>query len=198
MNTEAVQISLEVGDVETECMSRINAARDCLALGDAGSAWRHLQASEARCQQDVWFRWVYYPRLQAELASYWMERGDLCQATSCARVSLEQAEQTLSWKRAAWAHKLLGDVAVLEDHPEDAGREFKSALKILEHHACPTIEWRILHAGSRAARMLGDDGARVSLLARARAVVETIAGTVRDARRRRTFLQSKPIRDLSG
>jgi hypothetical protein len=50
--------------------SHINTARDYLALGEPGYAWEHLQQAEARYDQDVWFRWIYYPRLQAEMASY--------------------------------------------------------------------------------------------------------------------------------
>ena len=84
LNTEAVRVAREFGDVEAECNSHINAARDYLTLGEPHRAWDHLQQAEARYQDDVWFRWVYFPRLQAEMASYWMTQGDLRQARACA------------------------------------------------------------------------------------------------------------------
>ena len=196
LNTEAVQVAREFGHVEAECNSHINAARDYLTLGDPAHAWEHLRQAEARYEQDVWFRWIYYPRLQAELASYWMARGDLLQALATARVSLEHANRTRSRKRMAWAHKLLGDIAVLEDRPDDAWREYQEALHLLEHHACPTIEWQILRAALIAAGARDDAAARDELLGRARAVVQALADSVRDDASRRVFLHSKPIREL--
>jgi tetratricopeptide (TPR) repeat protein len=196
VNTEAVGLALEIGDVEAECMGRINAARDCLTLGEPEQAREHLQQAATRCEQDVWFRWVYYPRLQAEMAAYWITRGDLPQAISCARVSLEDAERTSTRKRMAWAHKLLGEIAALEDRPEDAGREFGAALRILEHHACPTIEWQILRAAAVAAGARGDSVARSELMGRARAVARSLAESIRDDALQQNFLRSKPIRDV--
>jgi tetratricopeptide (TPR) repeat protein len=197
LNLEGVQVARGFGDVEAECNSQINAARDYLTLGEPENAWEHLQQAHARCAQDVWFRWIYYPRLQAETASYWIARGDFRQAFPCARASLEQAERTLSRKRMAWAHKLLGDIAMLEDRPEAGRREFEAALQILERHSCPTIEWPIMRAAAGAARALGDSATRDELLARGRAVVQTLADSVRDDALRRRFLASKPIVDFS-
>src|SRR5262249_53674257 len=186
----------ELCDVEAECNGHINAARDHLVLEEPERAWEHLQQAEAHCEKDVWFRWVYYPRLQAEKASYWIARGDLRQALASARTSLEDATRTLSRKRMAWAHKLLGDVAALEDRPEQARREFERALLLLDRHPCPTIEWQILRSAASAAGMRGDSVACSEHLGRARAVVQRLANSVSDDTRRRMFLHSKTIREL--
>ncbi len=66
-------------------------------------------------------RWVYFPRLQAEMASYWLTQNDLPRARICACVSLEAAERTASRKRIAWARKLQEDIAMLNDRPDEAG-----------------------------------------------------------------------------
>jgi tetratricopeptide (TPR) repeat protein len=196
LNTEAVQASHDFGDVEAECMSRINAARDYLVLGEPQQAWEHLRQAEALYEQDVWFRWIYYPRLQAELASYWISRGDLVQALSHAQESLEQASRTQSRKRMAWARRLLGDIALLEHRLADALGEYDNGLQLLEHHPCPMVEWRILQAAAGAANMLGDSAGHSVLLAHARAVVQMLADSARDDTLRRTFLRSRPIREL--
>jgi hypothetical protein len=107
-------------------------------------------------------------------------RGDLRRAQACASLSLEDAGRTSCRKRAAWARKLLGDIARVEDRPSDAAREFNAALAVLERHACPTIEWQILRA----------------LLARARAVVQSLAEGIREAERRDVFLRSPAVRAL--
>jgi tetratricopeptide (TPR) repeat protein len=188
LNTEAVGVARECGDVEAECNSHINAAHDYLTLGEPQRAWDHLQQAEARYHDDVWFRWVYFPRLQAEMASYWLAQGDLPKARTCAGVSLAAAQRTSSRKRIAWAHKLQGEIAMLEDRPDEARREFRSALAVLEHHACPTIEWQILRAASGPAGALEGDPARRELLAHAGAVAQVLADSIRDAKLRRTFL----------
>ena len=198
LNTEGIQMSREFGDVEAECMSHINAARDYLVLGECERAGEHLRQAKVRSEQDAWFRWIYYPRMQAEMASYWMIRGDLVQAFSHARDSLHAAERTESRKRIVWAHKLLGDIAACEDRPADAHREFKTALHLLEHHSCPMIEWQVLGPAAGAADLLGHVAERDELLGRARQLVYTLADSLRDEIRRKAFLRSRPIRELLG
>jgi len=192
MNTGAVRMAREFGDVEAECNSHINAARDYLALGEPDNALLHLQRAEALYRDDVWFRWVYYSRLQAETAGYWLAKGDLRQAQACARVSLDAAERTANRKRVASARKVLGTIAVLEDRASDARREFNAALAVLDGHACPTIEWQIL---TSAAAVAGD-ARRRDLLARAASVVQKLAGSIRQPALQASFLRSKTIRDL--
>jgi tetratricopeptide (TPR) repeat protein len=196
VNTEAVRLAQDIGDIEAECMARINAARDCLTLGDPHTAWDHLQQATIRCEQDRWFRWVYFPRLQAEAASYWIARGDLPQALACAQCSLEDAERTTSRKRMAWAHGLLGEIAVQQERMDDARHEFDAALQILAEHACPTIEWRILRRAALAAAIAGDTAGRAAFIARAGAVVRSLADGIRSAAARTRFLQSEAVREL--
>jgi tetratricopeptide (TPR) repeat protein len=196
LDTGAVQMARELGDVEAECNSHINAARDYLTLGEPHNARLHLHQAEALYQDDVWFRWVYYPRLQAEMAGYWLTQGDLRQAQVCARVSLEHAERTSSRKRIAWARKVLGDIAMLDDRPEEASREFESAMAVLAHHSCPIVEWQVLRSAAGAAGTVNGDGARRELLARAGAVVHSLGRAIPDAGLQAAFMRSKPVREL--
>ena len=77
--------------------------------------------------QDVWFRFQYNVRLQAELASYWIVRGDLKAAVSHAKRALQGAKATRFRKHVAWAHKLMGDIAGLEERVEDGQRHYGTA-----------------------------------------------------------------------
>ena len=147
LDTEAVQMAREFGDVEAECNSHINAAHDHLALGQPARVLEHLRQAEQLSSADVWFRWVYYPRLQAELASYWIAQGDLKQAGLHAAVSLDGKNP----KRRAWAKKLQGDIAMLEDRIEDAERDYGAAVRVMDQFPCPTIEWQILKAAAELA-----------------------------------------------
>jgi hypothetical protein len=47
VNMDAAGLAAETGDAEAECMSRINAARDYLTLGDGERASGELQKAEA-------------------------------------------------------------------------------------------------------------------------------------------------------
>src|SRR5260370_36166225 len=104
-----------------------------------------------------------------------MVRGDLKAATSHAAASLQGAEATLSRKHLAWAHKLLGDIAALEERVEDGQRHYATALGVLEHHRCPTIEWKILQAAAEFAKRQWKDTARAEFHRRAQATVHTLA-----------------------
>ena len=197
LDLDAVRMAVEFGDIEAECNSHINAARDYLTLGEPHKALPHLQQAEARYQGDVWFRWVYYPRLQAEMASYWLTQGNLHNARDCATRSLAEAERTSCRKRVAWARKLLGDIAVLEDRPDEAAGEFAQALALLDRHACPTVEWQVLRSAAAAASLVHSDDAPV-LAARASAVVQSLARSIRDPEMQTRFLRAQPVRAVLG
>jgi len=113
-----------------------------------------------------------------------------------AAAALESARKTLSRKHWAWAHKLLGDIALLEDRPLDARHEYEQALAILQHHACPIIEWKILLAAAEAARRLSDSASADELRAHARHVVRSLAESITETPLRERFLAAKPISDI--
>ncbi|HVR30256.1 MAG TPA: hypothetical protein VMS86_12070, partial [Thermoanaerobaculia bacterium] len=90
----------------------------------------------------------------------------------------------------AWAHKLLGDVAVREERFDDGRREYDAALAVLEHHHCPIIEWRILLAAADMASAYRDLGLAERYRARSRAVLHSLGESITDDRLRRNFLGS--------
>jgi hypothetical protein len=135
--------------------------------------------------------------LQAELASYGIARGNLKLATTHASASLQQAEQILARKHMAWAHKLQGDIAILEERVEEAQREYAAALAILQCHPCPLIEWKILKAAAEAAKRQKNDAASDEFRGRSLAVVQSLARSIHDDKLRQQFLAAKAVRDLS-
>jgi tetratricopeptide (TPR) repeat protein len=195
LDTEGVQLAREVGFLKAEANSHINLGHDYLWLGESGRAFEHLQEAQRFYDADVFLRWRFNIRLQAELASYAIARGDLKLAASHAGASLQQAEKTAARKHAAWAHKLLADIGALEERMEDARRHHETALRILAGHPCPVIEWKILTAAADVARRLHDSTAD-QFRGRAQAVVQALADSVRDGNLRQQFLASQPIREL--
>jgi hypothetical protein len=110
--------------------------------------------------------------------------------------SLQEAEKVSARKHMAWAHKLLADIATLEERMEDARRHQDTALRILAGHPCPVIEWRVLKAAADVARRLHDAAAADEFRERAQAVVQALADSVHDSKLRQRFLASKSVRDL--
>jgi tetratricopeptide (TPR) repeat protein len=193
---DGVRIAREMGSDEAEANSHVNLGHDYLEVGEPARAHEHLEEAERIFGRDDWYRWRYKLRLENERAAYWIACGDLKQAAAHATAALESGKRTLSRKHWAWAHKLLGDVALLEDRPPDARHEYGRALSILEGHACPIIEWKILLAAADAARRLHAGSSADDLRARARGLVQSLAESVTEARLRERFLGSKPIRDI--
>ena len=196
LDTEGVRLARELGCREGEANSHVNLGHDYVMLGELPRALEQLEEAERIYNRDVWNRWRYYIRLQGERASYWIARGDLKQAARHADICLEKARSTLSRKHWAWAHKLRGDIAMLDERAPDAWIEYQTAMSILDGFPCPFIEWRILLAASKAARALHDAAAADDLRRRARHTAQTLADSVKEAPLRGQFLGSQVIREL--
>ncbi len=196
LDTENVGLAEEMGMVEGCANAHVNLGHDYLALGEPASAFEHLQQAEQLFNRDVWFRWRYAIRMQAEMTSYWICRGDLKMAAMHAAACLQAAETPRARKYLAWGHKLLGDIALLEERMEDARRGYQIALDMLARNPCPMIEWQILKASAGAARHAKSDSRAEELLGRARAVIQSLADSILDDSLRRKFLAARPFCEL--
>ncbi len=196
LDTENICLAEEMGMVEGRANAHVNLGHDYLALGEPASAFEHLQQAEQLFNRDVWFRWRYAIRMQAEMTSYWICRGDLKMAAMHAAACLQAAETPRARKYLAWGHKLLGDIALLEERMEDARRGYQTALDMLARNPCPMIEWQILKASAGAARHAKSDSTAEELLGRARAVIQSLADSIRDESLRRKFLAARPFCEL--
>jgi tetratricopeptide (TPR) repeat protein len=196
LDHESIRQGREFAAPEAEANALVNLGHVYLVLGEPARALEHLQEAERIYGQDVWFRWRYNMRLQAELASYWITQGDLKPAATHAGLALEGAETTRSRKHIAWAHKLLGDIAALEERTEKAQGQYAKALKVLQGHPCPTIEWKILKSSGELALRQKNDSVGSELLGRARKVVQGLADGIPDQKLRQTFLADRTVREL--
>ncbi len=196
LDEEGVQLARQTDSPEAEANSHVNLGHDYLLLDEPARALQHLQAAEKIYEEDIWFRWRYNIRLQGELANYWIRRGDLRLAVSYATACQKAAQKGHAPKHQIWAHKLFGDIAVLEGRMEDARQAYQTALRSLADHPCPMIEWKILKAAANLAREMKQSDLTDQYLGRARAVVQSLAESVRDEKLSRKFLNAKVIRDL--
>jgi tetratricopeptide (TPR) repeat protein len=197
LDAESVRQGREFGVVEAEANARVNLGHNYLELGETALAFEHFQGAQRIYNQDIFMQWRYNLRLQTELARYWITQGDLKAASSHTAAALQVAEAMLSRKYIAWAHKLLGDIAALEERVEDGERHYSTALGVLQRHPCQTIEWKILRSAAVLARRQKHDSAGADFLGRARAVVQSLADAIDDHKPRQGFLSAKPVRDLA-
>ena len=96
----------------------------------------------------------------------------------------------------ARAHKILGDVAVAEERFADARQEYDTALRILERHRCPTIEWTVLLAAAEMASAVRETPLAEHYLGRCRHVIRQLADSLDEDKLRTNFLASEAIRPI--
>jgi tetratricopeptide (TPR) repeat protein len=197
LDGENVGLAKEMQMPEGEANSHVNLAHDFLSLGELERALDHLQQADRIYQQDVWYRWRYNLRLQSEMARHAILCGDLPRGTSHAENCLSNAVRTQAPKYVAWSHKLLGEIATMEDRVEDAEREFEMALATVSQYRCPTIEWKILAAAADLSGRRKDSARRDELMGRARNVIKSLADSVHEDRLRGLFVGSEVIRSLN-
>ena len=193
LDEESVQIAQEAGETHVEANAQLNIAHDYCALGDMEQSFQHLQEAE-KLKQDIWYHWRFGIRLNAEKANYLIACSDLDRARSCASESLQEAKKAKIRKYISWAHKLLGDIDVLEERVEEARTHFGAALGILEGHPCPILEWKILSSAADLAKQLKDVSTSEELAARRQTVIQSLADSTEDEGLRRTFLSSKAVK----
>jgi tetratricopeptide (TPR) repeat protein len=197
LDLEGIRLSQEFGDTESEISSRINAGQVLLLLSEPDRAFEHLERADTLLRPFPWFKWVFETRLEVEWASYWIARGDTGQAATHARAGLEITRRSLVRKYTAWSHRILGDIAALEDRVTDARREYDVALSILADHPCPGVEWIVRKAYAGLARKTGDSEQAEVHAGRACAIVRLLADSVCDHNLSDKLLLSPAVRELS-
>jgi hypothetical protein len=195
LNREGSIIAREMNFPEGNVNSQINLALNYLCLNDANSAREHLAVAETLLAQDEWFRWVYTIRFQAAYAEYWLMKGDPAEAARYATASLNLAGVTRRRKHIAWASKLLGDVAVLEDRPREAVAHYQKGLSELERHQCPSVQWKILAALAAVHIKLHQPREAEESRAATRRTLRELAGSIREAPLQSRFRGSRVVRE---
>jgi len=138
---------------------------------------------------------VYTIRFQAAYAEYWLMKGDPAEAARYATASLNLAGVTRRRKHIAWARKLLGDVAAMEDRPRDAVSHYQAGLSELERHRCPSVQWKILAALAAVHIKLHQPREAEESRAATRRALRELAGSIREAPLQRRFTGSRVVRE---
>ncbi len=197
LNAEGVNMAAEMGFSEGTANSHIQLAGIHATLGDAERASAHLVQAKPLLDKDQWFRWGYLCRYETEAVRCRLLEGNVKAARSHAESLLKLAKSTRKTKHIALGHKLLGEIERLEGHGERAGESYRRALRVLKKRPIPTAEWPILQAYGAHLREAGRTGEAAEVLARAVAVAESLADTIRDTKLRRGFLRSEAVRRLA-
>ena len=195
LNREGSVIAREMNFPEGDANSQINLALNYLCLNEPNSAREHLAAAETLLAQDEWFRWVYTIRFQAAYAEYWLMKGDPAEAAQHATALLNLAGGTRRRKYIAWARKLLGDVAAMEDRPREAVAHYQAGLSELERHPCPSVQWKILAALAAVHIKLHQPREAEESRAATRRALRELAGSIREAPLQNRFTGSRVVRE---
>jgi hypothetical protein len=196
LNQEGSAIAREMKFPEGDANSQINLAFNHLSVGEPNTALEHPSYAGALLAQDEWFRWVYTIRLHAGYAEYWLAKEDPQQAAASVTASLELAASTRRRKHVAWARKLLGDVANMEDHPLEAVEWYQAGLSELRGHPCLMIEWKILSALAGTHGLLEHTEDSQQYRAAARQSLYNLGDSIRDPAQAERFRHSKAVQDF--
>ncbi|MCH7994860.1 MAG: protein kinase [Planctomycetes bacterium] len=197
-DTDNIAISRELEWPEAEANARVNLAHGHLLLDEPDTAMEHLQKAREIYDTDIWYRWRYNLRMQAEYARYWILKGNLKAATTHATECLSEAERTRSRKYIAVGNALLAEIATLHGEVDEAHRLFCAALDVFKKYPCPTVEWRILTRAGDLAKQRGKCDEAGELHGQARSVVHALADSVSDGKLRDRLLKSKAVTLLGG
>jgi predicted ATPase len=193
---EGIRLSEQIDDNEALINSRINAGQIHLLMGEHQPALEHLQEAGLLLDRFNWFTWNFRIRLEAELASYSISRGDLREAENHASKSVDLATQALTRKHVAWGRKIRADIAALDDRVEDARRDYDEALAVLAGHPCPPIEWQIRKASAELFRRVHKSVESDDQIQHARAIVNGLVESILDPKLRGVLLGSRTVREL--
>jgi hypothetical protein len=122
-------------------------------------------------------------------------KGDPAEAARYATASLNLAGVTRRRKHIAWASKLLGDVAAMEDRPREAVAHYQAGLSELERHPCPSIQWKILAALAAVHTKLHQPREAEDSRAATRRALGELADSIREAPLQSRFRGSRVVRE---
>lgn len=188
---EGLEVGRQFHVLEAEANSLINLSIDHTQAGNSEQTVAAFAEVRDIFERDAWFRWRYNIRLEAATAAYWLRLKDLAQAQNFAQRLLETARHFEVHKYIAEAYRLMARIAIANDDPGTAEKEFAAALAELRQHPVPLLEWRTYADLGRLKSKLGDaNGARESFM-KAAEIIQSVAASVTDDNLRETFLNSK-------
>ena len=141
-------------------------------------------------------RWRHDIRLQAAQAEYWLTQKDSVRSEEYASELLRVSKLYNDRKYQATAHKLLGEIAILRGRTEEAERELKAAITLLEKYPAVLLAWKTYAALGRLRLQRGDVELAREDFAAAAKIVNQIAENVADEALRKTFLTSSAVTEV--
>jgi tetratricopeptide (TPR) repeat protein len=173
-----------------------------LFLDEAGSGQPTLGAEDRQAivergsSERTLFAWFFEIRWESAQAEACLATGDLEGARAHAERLRDVAGERGTPTYGITANKLLADLALRQDRPEDAEAPLAAAVDLMRRRACPLIGWRTFATLGRVRKRLGSAEDARAAFGEAAAIVHRIAASVDDEPLRRRFLDSPAVRDV--
>jgi tetratricopeptide (TPR) repeat protein len=140
--------------------------------------------------------WRYSQHLLHSYGELHLRRGDLDAAVRYADECLVSAQRSNTRKNSIKALRLRGQVATARSTFEDAERDLSDALQLALEIGNPTQLWKTWAALGEMHAAAGHDNDARSAFREALAVIDRIAGELSEDDLRRTFLDSRAVREI--
>ena len=195
LNRRGAEGAHKRGDDETIANPELNLGDAFLARGDLALAGEFLDGVHSRVQKPTtseWMRWRYSTHLFASLGELALARGDRDAARRFADECLEIANRTKARRYLVKGWRLRGQIALDRRHTGDAEQALGEALAIALSIGNPPQLWRTHAALGQLYGARGDREAARREYQAARAVIDSVTSTLRDARLRAS-LEASPL-----
>ena len=189
-NEDGIEVSRRHHVLEAEANSLINRGIHCTHAGAHGETAAAFHEVRDIFERDAWFRWRYNIRFEAAMAEHWLSQGDVTKAREFVDRLYATATEHEVHKYIAVAHQLMAQVSIENGDLAEAEKHFDAALNELANYPAPLVTWKV-HAGrARLKSQMGDAAGAQESSARAKEIVNFIAGNVNDEKLRDNFLSA--------
>jgi tetratricopeptide (TPR) repeat protein len=186
---ELVSGGLLPGAPELHGNASINLACNRIGEGELGAAAELLAPIREELSQpgDPWMRWRYGLHLLDAEARLALARGDAEGALASAQAELSGARRHGARKLELRALELRGRARLVMDLRDEAEADLRAALSPAQELGHPPVRWRAHSLLAEVARRNGDVGRARAEAAQVQAIVESLAGGLREEPMRRRF-----------
>jgi class 3 adenylate cyclase/tetratricopeptide (TPR) repeat protein len=183
---------------EQTAQSSVNLMENYFDQDEVDSAWTEIESlkDEAKSEDFDHLRYRWESRMDYLSAQMLLKQNELDQAESLIENALENAREKHLKKREGGFQRLLGDLHVRLNNPENAVRNISDALQTLNEVGNPRQLWQAHASLACAFDKMGKPFEARAQWRSAAEVINNLANGLSDGELKEGFLQARAIRDI--
>jgi len=198
-DTNGLDVSRRLEDPECEFYNLLNLVGGYIGLDDYDKAQHYLNKVQEkrdlqRYSNRCWKTEMHLSRYTSELS---LLKKNYSKAMEFAEDTLARGQSYPSKKYISMGWKLKGDVLMALEKIEEAAECFEKARDVADQMGYPPLMWKTRFSLGQIYNRRGRYEAAKESIAKAGAIIEQMASNVSDTEVKETFLNSKPVQEVS-